>query len=630
MIPTPGVCRSLLLAILFTMLLCTAAQTQPQPIKLEVNATDAPRKKLHAHLEFPVKPGEMTLLYPKWIPGEHSPTGPITDLTGLKMKASGKTVPWRRDADDMFTFHIQVPENARALEVDLDQLIPPNSGEFSSGASASAQLVVLSWNQLLLYPKDTPAADVRFAPSLVLPPGWKFGTPLEVARQSAASIQFAPVSLEMLVDSPVIAGAHFRSIDLAPGKTPHQVLDVVADSSWALEIKPEFEAHFKKLVAEAGALFGAHHFRSYHFLLTLSEHVAHFGLEHHECSDDRSSEKFLTDDDTLMLDGYLLPHEMTHSWNGKYRRPAGLATADYQHPMDGELLWVYEGLTDYIGILLAARSGIWTNDTFCDYLAFEAATLDVQPGRTWRPLSDTATAAQLLYFARKDGTAWRRSTDYYEEGDLIWLEADTIIRQKSRGKKSLDDFCKKFHGGDSGPPRVVAYKLDDVVSALNEIAPYDWAEFFQNRVYTVQPRAPFKGILDAGWRVTYTNSVPAFLKALESSERNTDLSFSIGLKLKEDGTVQDVVPGLPAAAAGIGPSMKVLAVNGRHWTPEWLRRAIRDAVSASDPIELLVENEEYFTTCKLDYHGGEKYPQLERDTSKPDLLNEILKPQAKE
>jgi predicted metalloprotease with PDZ domain len=622
----PGSARSHLLTFILTALLGATANIQAQPIKIEVNAIEAPRKLLHARLTFPVKPGDLTLLYPKWIPGEHSPSGPVTDLTGVKMKAGGKPVPWRRDADDMFTFHVQVPEKATTLDVELDYLYAPSTSDFSSGASATAQLMVLSWNQVLLYPKGLPAAEIRYAPSLVLLPGWKFGTALEIARQSATSIEFAPVSLETLVDSPVIAGSHFLSIDLAPGTTPRQALDVVADSADALEIKPELEGHFKRLVAEAAAIFGAQHFRTYHFLLTLSDHVAHFGLEHHESSDDRSSERFLTDDDALMLDGFLLPHEMVHSWNGKYRRPVGLATPDFQQPMDGELLWVYEGLTDYLGILLAARSGIWTNDSFNEYLAYEAALLDVQPGRSWRPLSDTATAAQLLYFARKEGTAWRRSVDYYPEGDLIWLEVDTLIRQKTQGKKSIEDFCRKFHGGESGPPKVVPYKLEDVVAALNEVAPNDWRGLFQKRVYSTNPRAPFEGILASGWRVTYTNVQPAMLKSKEASEKLTDLSFSIGLTVKEDGYIEDVVPGLPAAVAGIAPTMKLMAVNGRHWTAERLRAALKDAVNSSEPIELLVENEEYYVTCKLDYHGGEKYPQLERDDSKPDLLGKILKP----
>lgn len=607
-------------------LLCGAAFAQNPPITLQVDATDAPRNMLRARLRIPAQPGPLTLVYPKWIPGEHGPTGPITDLAGLKMSAAGHTVEWRRDAEDMFAFHLEVPAGADAVEVALDFLLPPNSGEFSSGASATAQLLDLNWNQVLLYPQGSKPGELQYAAALVLPEGWKFGTALTLASQSGAGLQFAPVSLETLVDSPVIAGAYYRSLDLSPQAGPAHELDIVADSAAALEIKPEDSRHFAHLVTETGALFGARHYRSYHFLLTLSEHVAHFGLEHHESSDNREGEKYLTDEDDLMRGAFLLCHEMVHSWNGKYRRPTGLATADFQQPMKGELLWVYEGLTDYLGILLAARSGLWTNENFREYIALEAALLDRTPGRNWRPLADTAVAAQLLYESREEGESWRRGTDFYEEGDLIWLEADVLIRQQTQGRRSLDDFCRKFYGGQSGPPQVVPYTREDVVAALNEIAPYDWGEFFQKRVYAANPRAPLGGIEGGGWRLTYTNAVPALLKARESARKYTDMRMSLGLIVKEDGYIMDVIPGSAAGNAGLGAAMKLVAVNGRRWTPEILRAAVKSAMTGAAPVELLVENEDYFKTCKLDYHGGEKYAQLERDPAKPDLLGEILKP----
>jgi predicted metalloprotease with PDZ domain len=317
---------------------------------------------------------------------------------------------------------------------------------------------------------------------------------------------------------------------------------------------------------------------------------------------------------------------MVHSWNGKYRRPAGLATPDFQQPMHGELLWVYEGLTTYLGLILSARCGLWTDENFRQALALEAAKLDQQPGRTWRPLVDTTVAAQLLYGARKEGSAWRRSVDFYPEGALIWLEADALIRQQSQGRRSLDDFCKAFYGGQSGPPRVVPYTLDEVVAALNEVAPHDWRQFFQTRVYDIDPRAPLGGIEGAGWRLVYSNTVPDMLKSAESAQKFSELRFSLGLTIKEDGAVQDVIPGSPADKAGVGAAMKMVAVNGRRWTAELLRTAVKTARTNTAPIELLVENEDYFKSCQLDYHEGEKYPRLERDSTKPDLLKEILKP----
>ncbi len=609
-----------------TLLLAASAFAQSKPIALNVDATDAPRKILRARLRIPAQSGPLTLLYPKWLPGEHSPSGPITDLVAVTMSAAGKPVPWRRDADDMFAFHLDVPAGADAVEIAVDFLLPPSSGGFSSGASATAQLLDLSWNYLVLYPEGAKAGELQYAASLRLPDGWKFGTALPLARESDGVLEFSPVSLETLVDSPLIAGAHFRTVDLTPGAKPPHSLHIVADSATALELKPEDAVHFAHLTAETGALFGARHYRGYSFLLTLSEHVAHFGLEHHESSDNRAPERMLIDEDLRKGWATLLPHEMVHSWNGKYRRPAGLATPDYQQPMKGELLWVYEGLTDYLGIVLATRCGLWTNQNFLEDLALNAAMLERHAGRAWRPLADTAVAAQLLYFARPEGTAWRRSVDFYREGDLIWLEADVLIRQKTQGRRSLDDFCKMFHGGESGTPKVVPYTLDDVLTALNQVAAQDWREFFQTRVYATNPRAPLGGIEGSGWRLIYQDTVPDMLKSRETAEKFTDLSFSIGLQIKEDGAVLDVVPGSPADKAGVGAAMKLVAVNGRHWKPELLRSAVKFAKTNAAPIELLVENDEFFKTCKVDYHDGERYPRLERDATKPDLLAEILKP----
>ena len=624
--PTPA---SRFLGLVFAIWGLLAAQVilaQNPPIKLEVDATDAPRYILHAHLQIPVHPGKLTLVYPKWIPGDHAPTGPITDLVGLKMSAAGKPVQWRRDDVDMYAFALDVPAGANTLDVRLDYLPAPGAVAADSGASTTAKLADISWNEVLLYPKDAKASAVQFAPSLRLPEGWQYGTALVPAGKTGEWIQFEPVSLETLVDSPVIAGAYFRTVALTPGQQPPHFLCIAADSAAALDLKPEDSRHFTHLTAETGALFGARHYRAYHFLLTLSDHIAHFGLEHHQSSDNRVAERYLIDPDLFKLQAGLLPHEMTHSWNGKYRRPAGLDTPNYQVPMKDELLWVYEGLTDYLGEILAARCGLWHDEDFRQWLAMQAAKLDDEPGRTWRPLIDTTVAAQLLYDARREGNAWRRGVDFYPEGALIWLEADVLIRQQTQGRRSLDDFCKKFCGGTSGPPKVVPYTRDDVIGLLNEIAPYDWQQFFQKRVYDITPRAPLGGIEGAGWRLVYSNTIPPLLKAAETAQKFTDERFSLGLTLKEDGEVQDVIPGSPAAKAGISGGMKLVAVNTRRWTPEILRAAVSAAETNTAPLELLVENDDYFKSCKVDYHGGEKYPWLEREPARPDLLSEILKP----
>jgi predicted metalloprotease with PDZ domain len=590
------------------------------PIKLDLDATDAPRRILHARLEFPVSPGPLTLVYPKWVPGEHAPSGDISDLAGLKFTCGGRAVDWRRDPDDMFAFHLDVPAGAGTLEARLDFLMPPGS--------ATAKLADLSWNDVVLYPQGRRAGELQYAPTLRLPPGWRFGTALRPAPDPGGLIRFEPVSLETLVDSPVIAGAHFRTEALTPGRTPPHFLHVVADSPEALEFTPEDRAHYARLVDEAGALFGARHYGAYHFLLTLSDHVGHFGLEHHESSDNRQAERLFLDPDLRKQGAGLLPHEMTHSWNGKYRRPAGLATPDFQQPMQGELLWIYEGLTTYYGRVLSVRSGLWTPEDFRQALALDAARLDRAPGRTWRPLADTAVAAQTLYGARKEGSSWRRGTDFYPEGALIWLEADTLIRRQTQGRRSLDDFCRQFCGGQDGPPRVVPYTFDDVVAALDQVAPYDWRGFFQARVYAANPRAPLGGLTNAGWRLAYTNAPSPMLKSAESARKYTDLSFSLGLALKPDGTIQDVIPGSPADRAGLSPGPKLLAVNGRRWSPETLRRAAAAAATNSAPIELLCEDDDFFRTCKVAEPAGDRYPWLERDAKAPDLLGDILKPRA--
>ncbi|MEY4917793.1 MAG: hypothetical protein RL616_1706 [Verrucomicrobiota bacterium] len=597
------------------LLVALPACAEILPIQLEVDATDAPRNLLHTRLHIPAAPGALTLFYPKWIPGEHAPSGPVNNVTGLKFSANGKPLDWQRDAEDMFTFHLTVPANADAVDVAFDFLPSAGDGSYSSGGSSTPHLLDLSWNQLLLYPKTTESLKISFITTLKLPDGWKFGTALPIGtstRNPNGKIEFLPAQLETLFDSPVIAGEFFRTLDLTPKENPPHFLHLAADSAEALEIKPEDTRHFTHLVHEANALFGAHHYREYHFLLTASDHVEHFGLEHHESSDNRTSENFLTDADARKLGAELLPHEMTHSWNGKFRRPAGLATPDYQQPMHDELLWVYEGLTDYYGKVLAARSGLTTNEDFCGIIAHNAAMLDHRSGRQWRSLADTTVSAQMLYNSPGAGVNRRRGVDFYPEGDLIWLEADTRIRLQTKGKKSLDDFCKKFHGGESTAPKVVPYSFDDVVKTLNEVAPGDWKKFFDERVYAITPHAPLGGIENGGWRLAYTNEVSPFLKLREGQRKMTDVNYSLGFTLGTDGGIGDVLPASPADKAGIIQGNKLVAVNGRGWSAKILRDAIKTAATNSAPIELLVQRDDFYSTAKVDYHGGEKYPVLDR------------------
>lgn len=599
-------------------------------VRLQVDATDAPRRLFHVRMTMPAKPGAMTLLYPQWIPGEHGPTGPIANLVGLKIQGGGQTISWKRDSVNMFAFHLNVPVGVSSLDVAFDFISPPESEGFSSGSSATSELAVLNWNQLVLYPQGAQADDLQFEATLRVPNGWRYGTALPIRRESGNEIEFQPVALTTLVDSPVSAGAHYKTIDLGTDNGMPHYLHLAADSDRALEVSPEVVSQYKNLVAEAGALFGSRHYRSYHFLFTLSDHVAHFGLEHHESSDDRYSERTLIDSDPRKAFADLLPHEFVHSWNGKYRRPSGLIAGGhdggYGTPMKGDLLWVYEGLTQYLGEVLTPRSGLWSAEDYRESLASTAAELDTKFGRTWRPLEDTAVAAQILYEAGNDYSSLRRSVDYYPEGTLIWLEADVLIRQLSKGAKSLDDFCRAFHGGPGGAPALKPYNFEDVVAALNAVQPHDWAGFLNQRLRSTDAHAPLGGIEHSGWKLVYDGVRSDFWKAVEEDRKLTDLSYSIGLKVKEDGTVIDVAFGGAAQKAGVAPAVKLIAVNNRQFNPTVLREAVQKTATDSKLLELLVKTGEYYETHRVDYHGGERYPHLVRDGSTPDLLSEIIKP----
>lgn len=608
-----------------------AAVGRAQPVMLSVDASDAPRRIFRVRESIPVAPGPLTLAYPKWIPGEHGAEGPITDLTGLSITAAGRPVPWRRDPKEMWNFELVVPPDASTLEVSFDYV-----ASLSAYTSATARLAYVNWWSVLLYPRGPRSNETMFRASLTLPAGWKFGTALPVERAAGDTVTFAPASLVRLIDSPVLAGLYFRSIDLSPGDRVPHFLDIAGDSAASIEIGAEDVARYRRLVAEARALFGPGHYRSYHLLLSLSDLLPSTGLEHHESSDNRASERALLDESERRILGTLLSHEYVHSWNGKYRTPEGLVSGvsdDYQAPVDSEMLWAYEGLTEYYGEVLGARSGLRSPELARETLALFAAKMDRQSGRSWRPLADTAAAAQLLYYGRPEWASWRRGVDFYSEGALVWLDADVLIRTKSGGRRSLDDFVRAFHGGPGGAPAVRTYTAADIYAGLNAVLPWDWAGFFRARVYDVAPRAPMDWIESAGWTLTYTDARPALVEAAEEETELYDYWDSLGVLVQGDGSdgpgvFADVVPGMPAAQAGVGPGMKLVAVDGRRYSNVRLSDAVRLAKGGTEPIELLVENAEIFKVCKVDYHGGARYPRLVRDPSKPDLLSAIGKPLA--
>lgn len=600
-------------------------------IRLEVDLTESPRQLFHGHELIPVKPGPLTLYYPKWIPGEHSPSGPLENLAGLKFTGGGKPIAWRRDPVDMYAVHLDVPAGVSTLDVVFDFLSPGAGGEFGQSVSATPDIVDLEWNQVLLYPAGSPSKDISFEPGVKLPAGWQFATALEIATTSGAGTRFKPVTLNNLVDSPLIAGAHFKRIDLAPGEKVPVHLDLVADTEEELAITPQQVQAMRNLVKQAYILFGSHHYDHYDFLLTLSANTGHFGLEHHQSSDDRSWPDLYIDPATYLVGAHLLPHEYVHSWNGKFRRPANLWTPDFNTvPMQGDMLWVYEGLTEYFGNVLMARSGSVSAAQYRDVLAMDAANMDHRPGRSWRPLQDTTDEAQVLYYAPREWQNWRRVQDFYTEGELLWLDVDTKLRELSHGQKSMDDFAHAFYGMDDGSYTTKTYTFDDLAATLNQVQPYDWAAFLKDKLDNTREGAPLDGISRGGYKLEYAEAPSELFKEVEKLRKTRNFMYSVGLSIKDGernrGQVDDVLWSGPAFKAGVSPGMILVAVNGRAYDAD--RRVLDDAITAAKgtkaPIRLLFRNQDEYMSVDVDYHGGLKYPVLVPSGTGPASLDAII------
>jgi predicted metalloprotease with PDZ domain len=616
--------------VLAPVSLAAAAATTPTTATIDVDAREAPRGIMTAHLRLPVSAGPLTLVYPKWLPGRHSPQGPLTSLGGPRFTANGRILAWHRDPVDMNSFILDIPAGVTTLDADLEMLTAPAPDGVVQGLetprTATDSLLILEWNQLLLYPAATRSDDLTYQASVHLPSGWKFATALTTIARTADGAQFAPVSLTTLVDSTLLAGRYFRDIPL--GGTPAVTLHIAADIPVALNMSADTEAHYKRLVHEANELFGATHYNHYEFLWALTDQIMPDGLEHHESSDDRSPLRALLDDPIRRAEANLLPHEYVHSWNGKYRRPEGLATPDYQVPMLDEMLWVYEGLTEYLGDVLSVRSGLFTEQEFRDEFARIAAAMDSHSAREWRSLRDTTISAQLLY---SQSRAWaarlRRQDDFYQESALLWLEADTLIRRESKGRKSLDDFCKLFYGGQSTSPKVVPYDFDAVVKALNTVQVYDWAGFWRERLDRLRPGAPLEGLHAAGWSLVLTDTPSSMHLAHEADDRDLDLHYSLGFYVDDEGAaIGDVIPKSPADLAGASPGSHIIAINGYKWSKELLHDTLTAPADPSGKIALLVEKDDMFKTLELKYAGGERYPNLTRRPDTDDLLSKIAHP----
>ena len=615
--------KSLVLAVAIAALATSmhAQQTSAPAMTLVVDETQAARRIAFVHEEIRVRPGSLALAYPRWIPGEHGPTGPIQQFAALRVRSGNANLPWTRDPEDFYTIHIEVPARTDRITVDFDTLLEN---------TISDRQLLIAWNTVVLYPLGIDKGQLIVEPSILLPPNWKHGSSLLVISQMGSRVNFTPVSLERLIDSPVLAGEFFRVVPL--DSTWPAELDMTGDSQAAVDNADDAHAVtlYGKLIDQDRAMFGFRHWQTLHLLVSQSEARPFEGLEHEDSPYSGIGDAGLSKKDQLEKFGWvLLAHEQSHSWDGKYRRPAELySKPDYQGPERTSLLWVYEGLNQYIGMLLATRVGFNDAAYMRDYLGRVAADFANEPGRASTALVDTATEDWVL---RTVGGGWyplrRGVQDYYDEGALIWLHADTIIREQTQGRLSLDDFLRSFFGRRDSGPIVVPYTREEVEASLSAICPYDWHTFFEARVYQVNSKPPTDGLEAAGWRLVYNatpNNEPFYAELFAPGTYYA--WHSIGIGVKKDGTISDVVPGTPAYDAGLGPDMTILAVDGRAYSSDVLNESI--AHPRNGKILLVVRNFDSVQTCEIRYAGGIRYPHLERIPGSHDYLSEILEPRS--
>ncbi|MSO72681.1 MAG: M61 family peptidase [Rhodospirillaceae bacterium] len=595
----------------------------PGSIRLEVDATDTVRHIFNVRETVPVRGGErITLLYPKWLPGNHSPTGRIDALSGLMIKANGTRLEWTRDPVDVFAFHVDVPAGATSLDLEFQFLSAVESAQ--GRVVMTQEMMNLQWNAVTLYPAGYFTRQIPVAASVKLPEGWRVAAALDVASTAGGVTTFKPTSFEDLVDSPIFAGRHFKTLDLGNTGAAPVRLNIVADRPELLEMKPEHEEAHRAMVRQAYKLFGSHHYEHYDFLLALTDRMGGIGLEHHQSSENGTVPEYFTEWDKNAAARDLLPHEYTHSWNGKFRRPADLWTPSYNVPMRDSLLWVYEGQTQYWGIVLAARSGLLTKQQALDSFAATAATYDNRIGRAWKSLQDTNNDPVTAMRRSIPWRSWQRSEDYYSEGQLIWFDADTLIRELSRGRKSLDDFASAFFGINNGSRVPATYTFEDVVATLNSVQAHDWAAFLRGRLDGHGPGAPLDGLARSGYKLVYTDTPTDLLKSAETSSRSLGLTYSLGMVIGREAKLADVLWEGPAYKLGLTPGTQIIAVNGTAYSDDRIKEAITAAKKSGAPIEVLVKNGDVYRSVRFDYRDGLRYPRLERIAGTPDRFEMIL------
>jgi predicted metalloprotease with PDZ domain len=599
--------------------------TQQEPATLVLDASRAADGIVVVRERIPATAGRFTIVYPKWIPGEHGPTGPLNDLAALRISADGAPLDWRRDPDDLYAFHVDVPAGTQALDAQFDVLM-----NASGDVMSSHSLAIVNWNRALLYQDGIDSHRYFVKPSIVLPPGWDFATALRGATQSGNRVDFAVTSLNMLVDSPLDLGRYVRKWSLWQEGSAFVQLDAFADRPQDLDIPVSLLRAYQRVPDEAFALYGSRHFADYHALLTLSDAVGFQGIEHHQSSDNRAPDDFLTDPDESLSGGDLVTHEFSHSWNGKYRRPADLTTPNFQVPQLTDLLWVYEGMNQYLGDLLSFRAGIREPKQYPEYLATVYSQMDTETGRATTPLIDLTTGAPYYYLARGDYGAIRRNAgDFYTEGELVWLDVDTIIRERSHGARSLDTFLHRYTEPALTGPIVKTYTRAEIETLLNQVEPYDWHAFFDKYVYQRSVHPPADELARAGWKFVYTEKPNVFITASQADDPGITGWYSYGADLSAKGVVRDVREDSPAWRAGLAPGMHVLAVDNQEFSPDVFAYAVKKAQHSNAPISLITSQTGWFQTLSLDYHDGMRYPHLERIDGTPDMLAAIMAPHAK-
>ena len=607
--------RALVIAALLTLTAAPLAARAAAPMTLVVDAREVSRNIVHMRLDVPITGGPVRMVFPKWVPGQHAPANPVVDLVVLRGEAGGTRVTWERDPVDLFAFTFAAPKNARLLTLHYDALL--------SAGYTTPRLALINWNPTLLYPSGVKTSEQGVNASLLLPAGWRSATALDNPKRTGDRIDFGTVTIERLFDSPVLAGANLTTIPL----NANAELDIASDSAAPPVVNDKVKDHFVALVEQAQTLFGAHHWRApYHFLITATDAIGYTGLEHHESSwNGVDTDTLATENATKRFAGDLLTHEFTHSWNGKYRRPAGLFRPDFQADETTDLLWVYEGLTEYYSDVLAARAGFWSPEEYRAAIATKYAGLDAESGRLTRTLADTTFQSRLGGRGAFVG-ARRSSEEYYDESELMWLDADTLIRERSQGQKSLDDFARAFYGGTDGPPAVMPYTRADVVAALNAVQPNDWEAFFHARLDVPTAHPPLDGITRSGYTVAFGPRPPIANPSTRIGGVAGEYRFSLGARIAPTGAVQDVVAGSPAQKAGLSPGMTIVAIDSRRYSAPLLTSTVERDAKSKAPMVLLVDNRQTFETKTVRYDGGNRLPFLQRTPGATgDAIGDIVK-----